>query len=80
MSGGATITTINACLIPHKDCKGGYYNRLTGLRIRCLCSCHTRGARLTLSSTMLEDDTLQEWKNETMEAKVQGKTKEVKRS
>lgn len=42
MSAGLVTTTINACLIAHEQCQGGYHNEMTGLTIRCNCPCHTK--------------------------------------
>lgn len=33
---------ITACPVEHNQCKVVYVHQLTGLRIRCMCSCHIK--------------------------------------
>jgi hypothetical protein len=40
-----TFMTTMDCLISHTECKGGYVNRVTGLKVKCLCKCHRSDAK-----------------------------------
>lgn len=36
------LITIAEGLIPREECRGGYVNRVIGLKVKCLCKCHRR--------------------------------------